>query len=109
MLLADALYILMVLLIIGYISINFIADLERFLVIENIILAIIYCILLLEVIYSGGSWYFLTSVVASFNAGRVSRSIVTPKGEFGELAKEHIPLITLIIVIIIISFYLGIT
>jgi hypothetical protein len=98
---------LMVVLIIGYIVINFFADLSGFLIAENISLAIIYIILLVMIVEKGGVWFFATSTIASFNAGRVSRSVITPEGEAGELAKEHVPLLSLILLIVVLSFYLG--
>ena len=97
----------LVLLVIGYIVINFVADLPRFLVGENLLLAVVYLILAVLVYTRGGAWYYALSVVASFNAGRVSRSIVTPEGELADLAKEHVPLLALILLIAVLAFYLG--
>ncbi|MEB3846746.1 MAG: hypothetical protein GSR74_02075 [Desulfurococcales archaeon] len=103
-----ALEALLTILIIGYITINFTADLPRFLVGENLLLAGVYLILAILVYTRGGAWYYALSTVASFNAGRVSRSIVTPEGEFAELAKEHVPLLSLILLVAVLAFYLGI-
>jgi len=100
--------VFMLLLIIGYIVINFMADLPRFLIGENVLLAVTYSILLYLINKNYNNvWYFLTSVIAAFNAGRVSRSIVTPRGEKGELALEHVPLLTIILLILFLSFYIG--
>lgn len=89
--------ILIILLVVGYIGINFIAELERFLIAENIALAILYAISLW--LHLEGQGYIYTASLAWFNAGRVSRSIIEPTGEFGELAKEHVPLLALIVLV----------
>ena len=82
-------------LIAGHIGILFSADLNRFLVAENIVLATLYIIGAIGVT-KGLRWsYALIAVVALFSAGRVSRSIVGSEGEIGELAVQHIPLLAL--------------
>jgi len=86
----------LVLLTVGYVAINFFADLPRFLVAENLLLAVVYGVLAYGVA-TGKPWaYPFTVFVASFNAGRVSRSIVGPRGEIGELAIAHLPLFAII-------------
>ncbi len=102
-----ALEVLLAILIVGYIVINFTADLPRFLVGENLLLAGAYILLAVLVYTRGGAWYYALSAIASFNAGRVSRSIVTPEGELAELAKEHVPLLSLILLVAVLAFYLG--
>ena len=102
-----ALEVLLAILIVGYIVINFTADLPRFLVGENLLLAGAYILLAVLVYTRGGAWYYALSAIASFNAGRVSRSIVTPEGELAELAKEHVPLLLLILIVSVLAFYLG--
>jgi len=102
-----ALEALLAILIVGYIVINFTADLPRFLVGENLLLAGAYILLAVLVYTRGGAWYYALSAIASFNAGRVSRSIVTPEGELAELAKEHVPLLLLILIVSVLAFYLG--
>ena len=102
-----ALEALLAILIIGYITINFTADLPRFLIGENLLLAGVYILLAILVYTRGGAWYYALSAIASFNAGRVSRSIVTPEGELAELAKEHVPLLLLILIVSVLAFYLG--
>jgi hypothetical protein len=98
---------LMVILILGYIAINFVVDLPRFLIGENLILAVAY-IFILYLILTGNNRIGqpLLLFVSAFNAGRVSRSVITPEGEAGELAIEHIPLLVLILLISIIALYL---
>ncbi len=101
-------YLLVLILIAGYVGINFSADLPRFLVGENLLLAALYSAILL-LIYRGSDWgQPLLLLVSAFNAGRVSRSIISPQGEIQELAKEHIPLLTLILLVSIISLYLTV-
>ncbi len=89
----------LILLIIGYIGINFTGELPKFLIGENILYAILYSILLIELLKNTPYVQPVLLLVASFNAGRVSRSIISPRGEIGELAIEHIPLLTLILIV----------
>ncbi len=96
------------LLIVGYLGINFTADLPRFLIGENIFYVVLYTISLVA-IYKQFDWaQAYTILVAGFNAGRVSRSIISPRGEVGELAVQHIPLLSLIIIVALLAFYLEI-
>jgi hypothetical protein len=97
---------LMALLILGYIFINFGADLPRFLIGENLTLATAYAILIYLILAGNRAGQPLTLFVSAFNAGRVSRSIVSPRGELGELALQHVPLLSLILLVSIISLYL---
>jgi len=84
---------------VGYLGINLAAPLPAFLVGENIVLASAYAAAAL-LLYRGDCralpWLLFLS---AFNAGRVSRSIVTPTGELGALALEHIPLLTGILLV----------
>lgn len=89
-----ALTVLIALLVLGYVGINFMAELPRFLVAENLALAAAYALALALHLRGGG--YLYTASLAWFNAGRVSRSIVSPTGEAGSLALEHVPLLALI-------------
>jgi hypothetical protein len=98
-----ALTILTGVLVAGYIGINFTADLPRFLVVENIALAVTYTILLVAHLKGAKAAYPVFTLVAGFNAGRVSRSIVTPRGELGELAVQHIPLLALILAVALLA------
>ncbi len=102
--LADKVLIgLMILLTIGYVGINFTAELPRFLVGENLLLAVLYMGLAVA-LYYGRPWAApATVLLAGFNAGRVSRSIITPEGEVGRLALEHVPLLTVILLVAVLA------
>ena len=97
----------MLLLAAGYVSINFTTSLPRFLVGENLVLAAGY-LLFTYLVYSGNCRVlpFLT-LFSAFNAGRVSRSIIEPTGEFGELALQHLPLLLLILLVSVLSALLA--
>ncbi|MCE4601171.1 MAG: hypothetical protein F7C38_06360 [Desulfurococcales archaeon] len=97
------------LLVIGYVAINFLADLPLFLIAENLIYAVVYAGLLYLSATGNGYAYCLISAVAMFNAGRVSRSVVTPEGGLAELAVEHIPLLALILFVGLLALYLGLS
>jgi len=83
----------------GYLAINLVAPLPAFLIGENIVLASSYGAAAL-ILYRGDCrvlpWLLFLS---AFNAGRVSRSIITPTGELGVLAVEHVPLLTGILLV----------
>ena len=92
---ARALAALLSLLVAGHVGILLAADLEPFLVGENIALAALYgasAALALEGYRLGVA---LAVGVSLFSAGRVSRSIVGPRGEVGELAARHVPLLAI--------------
>ena len=91
-----ALLALTLLLIAGYIGINFVAPLPAFLVGENLFYAASYSILA-YMLWRGRRVEPLYLLLAGFNAGRVSRSVVTPYGAPGRLALQHIPLLLLIL------------
>lgn len=77
--------------------------LPYFIVVENVVWAILYSIALVALHYKGLSWPLLA--IAAFNAGRVSNAIVTSTGEVGRLALQHIPLFSLLLVLVILSAY----
>lgn len=91
------------LLVLGYIGINLVAELPRFLIGENLALAASYLVVAWLVARGSCAGQPLMLLLASFNAGRVSRSIVTPRGETGELALQHIPLLALILAVALIA------
>ncbi len=95
-------------LVISYIAINFAADLPRFLIGENLLLALLYTILTLEAHNCNPASQPLLVFLAAFNAGRVSRSIISPRGEPGELAIQHIPLLLMILAVAIPALLLSI-
>ena len=90
---------LILLAILAYIGINFIADLPKFLIAENITLALLYILSLIAVEKNYPWVQPYTLLLSAFNAGRVSRSIISPRGEMQEKAKQHIPLLTLLLAI----------
>jgi len=99
---------LIALLIAAYIGINLGPDLPRFLIAENLTLAAAYTAVL-YLILAGSQWgQPLTILLSAFNAGRVSRSIIGPRGEIGELALQHIPLLALILAVSIIALILTV-
>ncbi len=86
---------LLVLLAAGHAGIVFIVKLNLFLLVENVVLALLYTASILGVV-KGFKWgYSLAAIVALFSAGRVSRSIITAAGSLGPLAIQHIPLFVL--------------
>ncbi len=89
---------LLALLVVSYVGINFGAELPRFLIGENIFWTALYMLGLLLLYSRRKTAYPFIVFVAAFNAGRVSRSIFSPHGEIGELALQHIPLATLLLV-----------
>ncbi|MCE4625562.1 MAG: hypothetical protein F7C35_06860 [Desulfurococcales archaeon] len=97
---------LIVLLIVSYIGINFTADLPKFLIGENLLYATLYTLTLVAIVKGRPLAQPLALLVSSFNAGRVSRSIVSPRGEIQELALQHLPLLALILAVTILSFIL---
>ncbi len=89
------------LLVVGYIGINFLTKLPAFLMAQNITYAVLYALGLLLLKKRWGPLYL--TVLAGFNAGRVSRSLISPRGEIGYLALEHIPLFTAIIIVLLLA------
>ena len=91
------------LLIVSYLGINLVADLPRFLIGENITLALLYALTLYLILRGHSLGQPLALFIAAFNAGRVSRSIISPRGEVGELALQHIPLLVLILAVALLA------
>lgn len=102
-LLDKALLALMLLLTVGYVGINFTADLPRFLVGENLVLAVLYMALAVALYYDRPWAAPATVLLAGFNAGRVSRSIISPEGRVEELALAHLPLLALILLVALLA------
>ncbi|MGQ4892228.1 MAG: hypothetical protein ACP6IP_07035 [Candidatus Njordarchaeia archaeon] len=98
---------LLILLIVGYIGINFIAPLPPFLIGENITYAILYAFFLVYMERKGyeNKTFALLATLLGFNVGRVSRSIVSPRGEIEYLALEHIPLISYLLLVLVVVIY----
>ena len=95
--------ILIIMLIIGYISVNFLVKLPTFLILENISYAIAYsAIFLFELKHQGeGKHMIFLLTLLGFNIGRVSRSIISPSGLVGTLAFEHIPLLIFLFIVLV--------
>ncbi len=96
-----ALTLLLALLVAGYAGINVAFKLPAFLVAENLALASGYALGL--ALHLRGRGHLYTASLAWFNAGRVSRSIVSPTGELGSLAIQHLPLLALLAATAILS------
>ena len=95
------------LLVVGYISINFIVKLPLFLIGENIALAILYSTSIYLTLKKW-RWYplYLLSL-SGVNLGRVSRSVITPQGTPAKLALQHIPLLAYIALVFILAIILA--
>lgn len=94
---------LVALLALSYLGINLAAPLPRFLVAENIVLAAAYTAALIGLLKGMRKSSAYLVLLAGFNAGRVSRSIVSPTGELGGLAAEHVPLLALILLVALLA------
>lgn len=93
------LQVLLLILIAGYIGINFFADLPTFLVAENLAYAALYALGLLSL--NKRPVVILLIVLSAFNAGRVSRSVIEPTGELAPIAMGHLPLLILILAVLV--------
>ncbi|AFA39758.1 hypothetical protein Pogu_1731 [Pyrobaculum oguniense TE7] len=83
----------------GYVGIN-IVGLPPLLVAENLVLATVYASLGAATLLRYGKTALLaTTLIAAFNAGRVSRSVWSPTTGFGPLAAEHAPLLLYLIAV----------
>ena len=93
------------LLALGYLGINFVG-LPPLLVMENIVLAVTYATLGIALILRRSKTMLaIIALVASFNAGRVSRSIWSPTTGVGGLAAEHAPLLLYLIIVAALAVY----
>ncbi|MEZ0319708.1 MAG: hypothetical protein ABWK05_06945 [Pyrobaculum sp.] len=87
------------LLVVGHLGIN-VVGLPPLLVAENLVLAAAYAVLAILLWRRWGvSSLAALLVVATFNAGRVSRSVWSPTTGWGALAVEHIPLLIYLIAV----------
>lgn len=94
---------LLLLLAVGYVGINFVG-LPPLLVAENLALAATYAALGAALLRGGDKKLLgVILLIASFNAGRVSRSIWSPVAGFGGLAVEHIPLLLYLVAVSILA------
>ncbi|MFO7967426.1 MAG: hypothetical protein R6U44_07485 [Archaeoglobaceae archaeon] len=90
---------LLLILIAGYIGINFFADLPLFLVGENLVYAALYALGFLKL--NKRLVIIFLVVLSAFNAGRVSRSVLEPSGELAPIAMGHLPLLILIVAVMV--------
>jgi hypothetical protein len=82
-----ALRVILAILTLGYLGIEFVADLPKFLFIENVVYAIIYA---LGILYAQSPTVLsVLAVIAAFNSGRVTRSVITPEGKIFD-DKPHV-------------------
>ncbi len=105
-LIGRVLKVLTLLAIVSYVGVNFVAPLPRFLVGENLVYALLYGIALVGLVRGWSGSPILLVGLSGFNAGRVSRSIITPTGELSSMALDHIPLLILLILILLLSSYM---
>ena len=96
-----AITLLLATLVAGYAGINVAFKLPAFLIAENLALAAGYALGLL--LHMKGRGHLYIASLAWFNAGRVSRSIVSPTGELGSLALQHLPLLALLVMVGVLS------
>jgi len=95
--------VLLLLLAVGYLSINFIG-LPPLLVAENVVLAMVYgAFAWLVMQRPGRGVYAMLLLIAAFNAGRVSRTLWSPVEGFGKLAAEHVPLFVYLMVVAVLA------
>jgi hypothetical protein len=88
---------------VGFTALSY-RSLPQFIAVENICWALLYTLCLLILTRWGSSLPLVA--VASFNAGRVSNSIVTSTGDVGRLAIQHLPLLLLLLTLAVLAFYL---
>ncbi len=93
---------LTVILVAGYIGADVVLPLPRFLFYENIVYAAVYAVLGFLLI-RGRRVEPIYALVAGFNAGRVSRTVVTPEGAPGHLALQHVPLLLLVLLVAVLA------
>lgn len=100
--------LMLALTVIGYIGINFVAQLPTFLIGENLAYAIMYSVLLyLILIDKFDKAKIPLAIVLSFNLGRVSRSIIEPSGSLHPLAMAHIPLMLVLVLNLALTLIYG--
>ena len=90
---------LLILAILGYLGINFTAQIPRAIIAENITYAAAYAIILAGIVKGLPHAFLTLIIIASINAGRVSRSIWDPLQGWGPLALQHMPLLILLLLL----------
>ncbi len=94
--------ILLSLLSIGYFGIQLFIEIPRFIIFQNLIYGTLYLVFTYFVARDTKNItiYILLTIIAAFNAGRLSRSIITPVGTLDVEARNHLPLFLLLAIII---------
>ncbi len=98
----DPLALALAVLAAGYVAVNpllLTVGAPAFLVAENLAYAVAYAALLPGVARGSPRALAAAGALAMFNAGRVSRTVVTPSGQPGPLALEHVPLLALLLLV----------
>lgn len=102
-LLLALLWVVALLLIIGFVAINFIVQLPSFLVAENLLVALIIAIGLLSTRIKPTLGLSILILISIFYAGRISRSVVTVTGSLAPMWDAHAPVAFLLAVLGILS------
>ncbi len=87
----------------SYILVTAFIPIPLFIKYENILLVFLY-IMSIYLFNRGTHWPLI--ILISFNIGRLSRSILTSRGEVAERATEHIPLLILLLIFLLYALYL---
>ncbi|MDT7888671.1 MAG: hypothetical protein RQ885_06815 [Desulfurococcales archaeon] len=98
-----AVIFLVSLLIIGFLGIVFLIPLPLFLVLENIVVALLLAIGLLLTIKDLRIGLYLLSIVSLVYSGRISRSVISPTGSLLPLWEAHLAVVILLIALGILS------
>ena len=92
--------------VLAYVGVNFVAPLPRFLVFENIVMAVLTGATAYMAAYKRDTAYLpVLSLIAGFGAGRMSRSVIQPDGSLAPLARDHAGMLLLLLAIAVLSAY----
>ena len=92
--------------ILAYIGVNFVAPLPKFLVAENVFMAVLIGAAAYMAAYKRDPAYLpVLSLIAAFGAGRMSRSVIQPDGSLAPLARDHAGMLLLLLAIAVLSAY----
>ncbi len=87
-----------------YILVTLFIPVPLFIKYENVVYASLYIVFTYLALRKG--LYTPLLALTAFNTGRLSRSIVTSRGEIGEMTNEHIPLLILLVIYMLYVAYL---
>ena len=90
---------MLVLLVLGYVGINFVAPLPPGLVAQNAFWAVVYAASLAALIKGVRRVLPALAILAAFNAGRVSETVITSMLEVHPLAAQHAPLVAVLLIV----------